>query len=72
MLFLDPRNMLGGKLPTTIALDQCVRKLHESINASPSAVPLTRVFPRTTAIHHRKAALTRRRFQIRRNGFPGV
>jgi hypothetical protein len=35
MLFLDPRNMLGGKLPTTIALDQCVRKLHESINASP-------------------------------------
>ena len=30
-LFLNPRNMSGGKLPTTIALDQGVRELHDSI-----------------------------------------
>ena len=30
-LFLNPRNMSGGKLPTTIALDQRVRELHDSI-----------------------------------------
>jgi hypothetical protein len=30
-LFLNPRNMSGGKLPKTIALDQRVRELHDSI-----------------------------------------
>jgi hypothetical protein len=30
-LFLNPRNMSGGKLPMTIALDQGVRELHDSI-----------------------------------------
>ncbi len=30
-LFLNPRNMSGGKLPATIALDQRVRELHDSI-----------------------------------------
>ena len=30
-LFLNPRNMSGGKLPTAIALDQRVRELHDSI-----------------------------------------
>src|SRR5436190_5797086 len=30
-LFLDPRNMSGGKLPTTVALDHCVRELHHSV-----------------------------------------
>jgi hypothetical protein len=30
-LFLNPRDMSGGKLPTTIALDQRVCELHDSI-----------------------------------------
>src|SRR5262245_49477320 len=30
-LLLNPRNMSRGKLPATIALDQCVRELHYSI-----------------------------------------
>src|SRR5262249_34933619 len=30
-LFLDLRNVPGGKLPATIALDQRVRELHDSI-----------------------------------------
>jgi hypothetical protein len=30
-LFLNPRNMSGGKLPTTIAPDQRVRELHDSV-----------------------------------------
>src|SRR5206468_6197282 len=30
-LFLNPRNMSCGKLPATIALDQRVRELHDSI-----------------------------------------
>ena len=30
-LFLDPGNMSGGKLPTTVALDHCVRELHDSV-----------------------------------------
>jgi hypothetical protein len=30
-LFLNPRNMSGGKLPTAVALDQRVRELHNSI-----------------------------------------
>jgi hypothetical protein len=30
-LFLNPRNMSGGKLPTAIALNQRVRELHDSI-----------------------------------------
>ena len=30
-LFLDPRNMSGGKLPTTVALDHCIRELQDSI-----------------------------------------
>jgi len=30
-LFLNPGNMSGGKLPTTVALDQCVRELHDSV-----------------------------------------
>jgi len=28
---LKPRNVPHGKLPTTVALDQCVRELHDSI-----------------------------------------
>jgi hypothetical protein len=30
-LFFNPRNMSGGKLPTAVALDQCVGELHNSI-----------------------------------------
>jgi hypothetical protein len=30
-LFLNPRNMSGGKLPATIALYQRVRELHDSV-----------------------------------------
>ena len=30
-LFLNPGNMSGGKLPMTVALDHCVRELHDSI-----------------------------------------
>ena len=30
-LFLNSRNVSGGKLPTAIALDQCVCELHDSI-----------------------------------------
>jgi len=30
-LFLNPGDMPGGKLPTAIALDQCVGELHNSI-----------------------------------------
>ena len=30
-LFFNPRNMSSGKLPTTIALNQRVRELHDSI-----------------------------------------
>ena len=28
---LNPRNMSGGKLPTAVAPDQCVRELHNSV-----------------------------------------
>src|SRR5215475_11438223 len=31
ILFFQARNVSGSKLPTTIALDQCVRELHDSI-----------------------------------------
>ena len=30
-LFLNPRNMSGGKLPTAFALNECVGELHNSI-----------------------------------------
>ena len=67
-LFLNPRNMSGGKLPTAIALDQCVCELHDSIERFAVRCSFHARFSENNCCARcRKAALTCRNFRIRRN-----